>query len=231
MKTFWSRWLGRIFPGGLFLPCPECGQRTRRAGTLCDNCLKQLHWIDDAELEFIGNDDADAATRPWQQAAALFYYEHAGRDLMHRFKFQGHPELARPLGILLAAKIRQLGLPVNAVCPIPMPRFRQWRRTYNQSELLAKVISRELGLAYLPILKRKNVSAKQALLNRKQRRRNPVGSFYFGRKHRIDADNCRLLLVDDIYSTGSTLREAAKVLHKSGLASLWIACCAVTPHR
>lgn len=234
------QWLKKCFPPGLLLPCPWCQKRSQYAGDLCDDCQKKLQFFKyesacpqcGAKLaehqSCCSNCQPDHA--PWQAEAMLFAYNQAGRELMHRFKFKGHPELARPLGKLCAGLVKKLDFPVDAVVFIPMDRRRELRRSYNQAEVLADFIARELNVPVLRLLEHKPAKTKQSLLNIKQRAKNVSGAFLL-RQTKISISDLDLLLVDDIFTTGATMTSAAKTLNKAHPKSLRILCCAKTLHR
>lgn len=135
--------------------------------------------------------------------------------MLHRFKFEGRRGLARPLGNWLGVLIaEQAGWEPDLVVPVPLHRRRQAERGYNQASLLARFTAQALDIPMLPLLTKPQPALPQSSLSYRQRKENVRGVFaYKG----APLPGKRALLVDDIYSTGATMQEAAGVLHKQGL--------------
>lgn len=108
--------------------------------------------------------------------------------------------------------------------PIPIHFLRKWKRWYNQSELLCKEISNRTGLEYIPDLLLKNsFSRQQSKAWKKDRQKNIKNTFIFNKKHLDNLDNLKnkkIVLVDDVISTGSTLNEVSKVLNSAGFTDI-----------
>ncbi len=136
---------------------------------------------------------------------------------VHRLKFGDRPDLARPLGALLAARCRGAGLSraaVDLVVPVPLGLGRLARRGYNQSALLASRIARGLEVDALRLgLTRLRETSAQAELGREGREENVRGAFA-PRGSRLEGR--RVLLVDDVRTTGATLRAAARAVALGG---------------
>jgi ComF family protein len=117
--------------------------------------------------------------------------------------------------------IREIPLPIagKILVPVPLHWRRRWKRGYNQSELLAQILAREYGCPVIPLLRRCRPTRQQVGLNRKQRQHNVEGVFSLdGRrmgKKKVAADG-EIFLVDDVFTTGSTLHACAKVLAENG---------------
>ena len=135
------------------------------------------------------------------------------RKLIHRFKFDGLTALAP----LLAEPMRRC-LPENVdlLVPIPLPPRRARARGFNQSLLLAQVLSTSSGVPCREALARVRFTHQQALLTRRQRRANLRRAM----KAVIDVSGLRVLVIDDVLTTGSTAAEAARALKEAGAA--WV---------
>jgi ComF family protein len=129
-----------------------------------------------------------------------------------RFKYQPVPELAKPLGALLAAEALARGLKATDVVPVPLHPSRLFQRGFNQAALLARPVARALGAAFHPrALERIRSTDKQAELDRPARLHNVAGAF------RVRTPLHRpILLVDDVRTTGATQDECARVLRAAG---------------
>lgn len=141
-------------------------------------------------------------------------YEAELRELIHLFKFGGVRSLAAPFGRWLAeAMPRQQRF--DALVPVPLHWWRWLRRGFNQSALLARELSGRTGLPLLEgALQRVRATPQQALLTRGGRRRNVARAFQVARPALVAGR--RLMLVDDVYTTGATLNACAAELKKAG---------------
>ena len=180
--------------------CPICSAPVEREGTICKACL--LH-----ETHIKGK--------------AVFSYDGAVREALHRFKYEGRSAYAEDfirLGVKLAPEL----MPENAVLvPIPIHPKRRRERGYNQAALLAEAMERILPgnrLCVCPLLRRVKNTRVQKQLSMQMRRENMRGAFEVDRRMaeelwKLEAyRKAPLLLVDDIYTTGSTIEEAAATL-------------------
>jgi len=140
-------------------------------------------------------------------------YEGALRKLIHLFKYGKVESLAAPLSRLL---IR--ALPVeqrfDAVIAMPMHWRKRWERGFNQAELLARPIVRRYGLKLANNLRRARYTTAQAGLSESNRQANAKNSFSLRRPEELRGK--RILLVDDVFTTGATLRAAAAALKQAG---------------
>ncbi len=141
------------------------------------------------------------------------------REAIHHLKYSGRTSLAEPLGAYLEARWRSASLPADLIVPVPLHVARQRERGYNQSALLAIPLSRESKLPVVePALKRIKVTSPQVTLNAAERKANVCEAF----------EACddlvrgrRVLLVDDVCTTGATLESSSVALRRAGAASVW----------
>jgi ComF family protein len=152
--------------------------------------------------------------RGFDAAYSFGAYDGKLRALIHLFKYSGIRPLSRPLGGLLS-----LALPrdqrFDAVVPMPLHWWRRWRRGFNQSELLAREISRRCGIPVKGAVRRVKATATQAGLSNSRRRANVSGAFLAK-----DLRGLRVLLIDDVMTTGATASACAMAIKRAGAKSV-----------
>ena len=152
---------------------------------------------------------------PFAYARAATLYRDAVREALHAFKFGGKTGLCRPLGDLLADAGQTL-LPeprMDCLVPVPLHPARESERGFNQSLLLARRLARRWGLPVEKALRRVRPTRPQTDLSAGERRANVRGAFVIRRARVAGA---RVLLIDDIFTTGATAAECARVLLAEG---------------
>ena len=172
---------------------------------------------------------------PFERAVAYGSYEGGLRDLVHLLKFQQVRPAGAVLGRVLAETITKLekAMPVGriAVVPVPLHSSKQAQRGFNQAEMIARGALKKLSrpkrfeLCAGVLLRRRNTESQIGLTSRR-RRENLRGAFAVSDPTRIlDRD---ILLIDDVYTTGTTASECARVLLREGAARVWVATAART---
>jgi ComF family protein len=154
--------------------------------------------------------------RGYDQAWSYGAYDGPLRRLIHLLKYERIPTLARPLANLLARALPR-DCEFDSIVPVPMHWRRRWSRGFNQSALLARELSRRSGIPVNDALARTHRSA-QAGLSSAARRRNVSGSFLLAAGANVAGQ--RVLLIDDVLTTGSTAASCARVLKRAGAASV-----------
>ncbi len=159
----------------------------------------------------------DCITRriPFSLARSVYTYKSAVLTAIHKFKYNGKTVLARPLGQLMAAKAAELPVTPDIIVPVPLHEKRLRSRGFNQSLLLAEEISRhtDTDLDYLN-LQRVLYTKPQITLKAKARERNVTGAFRL--KNSGPFKGKKVLLIDDVFTTGATIRECSKILKRAG---------------
>jgi ComF family protein len=153
-------------------------------------------------------------------------YEDTLRELIHLFKYNQIRPLARPLGALLARAIPREHR-FDLIVPMPLHWKKRWSRGYNQSELLAKEVGRKWGVPVAKLVRRVKATAPQAGLSNSKRRLNVRGAF----KTNADLKGLRVLLIDDVLTTGATASACASVLKRAGAGHVAVAAVARTDRR
>lgn len=175
-------------------------------GLLCGGCTDDLPWRMHSALRMDGR----------LQCHASFRYEFPIVEFIGRGKFAGDAGLMTLVGQLMAARPPVPVGELDCLCAIPLPYWRGVRRGYNQALEIGRPIARTLGLPMLDALQRRGGLPTQRSLPRKARLRNLAGAFVADPR----VAGRRILLLDDVTTTGSTLRQAARALHAAGAAAV-----------
>jgi ComF family protein len=167
------------------------------------------------------------------RALAYGSYDGGLRELIHLLKYERVRPAANVLGRMLADVIRELGPSFGgdvAMVPVPLHRSKQRQREFNQTELIAQAALKLLpaGSVLLDssMLQRRRATQSQIGLSSHQRRENLRGAFMVSRP--IDVKGQTILLVDDVFTTGTTVSECARVLRRAGASKVWVATVART---
>ncbi|GHO95792.1 hypothetical protein KSF_058400 [Reticulibacter mediterranei] len=145
------------------------------------------------------------------------------RTCIHALKYEGRKQLAEPLGCLLAEAYTSYNLRTDIVLPVPLHTTRLQERGYNQSALLAAVCARQLGIVYRDdLIIRQRPTRPQVGLSLQERSRNVTGAFQSTCIFTTGAfAKRRILIIDDVCTTGSTIEACANALFAAGAHSIW----------
>ena len=181
--------------------CSVCGypfsSRNVDPGTLCGSCRRKLFAFDVARSQSPFTDPL--------------------KEIIHQFKYCGHLSLARPLARYLEGVYRRFPdhFRSDVIIPVPLHRARERERGFNQAAELAKHLSQRVDIPFkVGWLLRTRPTDVQAGLSRRQRRINMKGAFQVSPRARLAKQD--VLLVDDVFTTGTTLNECAKILKEHG---------------
>ncbi len=159
-----------------------------------------------------------------QWARSLWMMRGPARGAVHRFKYQNRHHLAADLAREMAAYLAACGAELpQLIVPVPLHSWRQWRRGYNQSALLAQELAALLNLPCAELLRRTRHTPSQTRLNRHKRQENVRDAFIINEALRgkyLPEQIPQSLLIDDVYTTGATLRECARQLKSAGFTSI-----------
>ena len=212
--------------------CPLCGKElTPGKERLCPDCEQGLPlWperrckgcggANDSYLDLCHNCQQIPGGRPWKIAVSGLPYYGSVREAIHRYKYREKVYFLPFLAGRMADEWLKMAsdVQVDAVTYIPLHWMRHLQRGYNQSEMLAKYLARRLGVPCIRALRRTRKTSQQAALDQAARLANirrvfaPVGG--------ETLLGMRLLLVDDVFTTGATLGEATKTLLKAGASEV-----------
>jgi ComF family protein len=146
-------------------------------------------------------------------------YDDVARVLVQKFKYSDHLELAPMLGQWMARAGRELTREADALVPVPLHWRRLWARRFNQSAALALAVGRIAGLPVLSeSLRRVRATPQQVGLDKSERAHNVQGAFRVSPERKADVAGRRLILVDDVLTSGATVEACARALLRAGAA-------------
>ena len=223
--------LNFVFP----LNCKVCGKpiRESRGYSICEDCFKTIKLIENPYCKkcgkpligtgfFLNNKDILCINCRKQHsyfncARSVGVYEKALRKCIHLFKYYREKKLAKPLGKLLInylSENTQYYQKVDLIIPVPLHKNDLVVRGFNQSLLLAIEIGNYFSIPVgRDILIKKKITTFQIKLSKKEREKNLINAFLIKEPERIKEKN--ILLIDDVFTTGSTVRECSKELKKA----------------
>ncbi len=232
----------------LVLPprCLGCGLLVEDQGALCSTCWSAMTFLADPLCRSCGlpfaYDPADSPTSgsggdsfvqdlacgaclaqppPFERARAVMRYDDGSRPLLLGFKHGDRTEAAPTFAGWLARAGRELLAEAEIVAPVPLHWRRLFARRYNQSALLASALARHCGARDIPdLLQRRRATPSQGRLNRAERHRNVAGAFAVHPRRATELEGRRLLLVDDVMTTGATVSACSRAALKAGAAAV-----------
>jgi ComF family protein len=217
--------IGVVYPPS----CIACHAALSEAQALCPACWSGIGFIERPYCERLGTpfavdlgegllSPATIADPPvFERARAVCRFDGTARELVHKLKYGDRLELALTLGRMMTQAGRDLLPDADLVVPVPLHRTRLWTRRFNQATALGSVVARLAGLPLDPAaLARVKRTRQQVGLTRAQRADNLQGAFKVlpGAKPKIEGR--RILLVDDVLTTGSTVNAASRALLRAG---------------
>lgn len=234
LRALWNGFLDLLYPppinclycGGVKLPgdyelcsecigaiefikqpcCVKCGKPVTVGVTYCGNCTGQMF--------------------SFERAVPVAIYRGWLKDAINALKFRGQMDLAKPLARMIAGRVAAAGLAFDMIVPVPMHRDRLQLRGYNHADLLAGYIGEFLGIPTCPrALKRHVDTVPQRTLKRSERERNLINVFVV--KERELVKSKRVLLVDDIFTTGFTAEGCSAALLEGGAQSVVVCIIAI----
>ena len=229
------RGLGRLGLNLLYPPsCMACHGAASAQDALCPACWRQVRFIERPYCERLGtpfaqdlgpgllSPEAMADPPVWARARAVASFDEGPvRQLVYRLKYYDRMEIARPLGRWMARAGAELLEEADLLVPVPLHRWRLASRQFNQAMALAASVSDCCGVPVEAFaLERARRSAPQVGLSRIQRAANMQGALRVAQERRHLIAGRRVVLVDDVLTSGATSNAAARVLLRAGAAQV-----------
>lgn len=186
-----------------FIPeqhCPKCGYPTEEGE--CSNCAENHY--------------------SFKQAVSVFSFQEVTRTLIHELKYTGYTGIADWFAnqmYIVLLKEKTL-MEIDFVIAVPLHRVRKRERSFNQSELIARALAKRMNKVYTnKAVRRKVFTKSQTMLNSTSRRKNLAGAFEIGS---LNPKGLSFLLIDDVFTTGTTVNEVTKVLLSAGTKQVFV---------
>jgi ComF family protein len=224
--------------------CMVCDTYTSAPGGLCPSCWQDTHFISGSTCTTCAAPLVGAVTGarcdscltfppPWQQGVAVLEYEGAGRRMLLALKHHDRLDLAPTLGTWLHRAAAPLLPHTDLITPVPLHPGRLAHRKFNQSAMLARPLAKLAGIAYIPdLLTRLRNTESQQGKDRIERQKNLKAAIAPTPRHRAALAGKRVLLVDDVLTTGATLSACTEACFAAGARNVNICVLArVEPRR
>jgi ComF family protein len=213
--------------------CPGCGAVTAEPRRFCLGCWQKLAFLGSPcccrcglPFEYQPGDHAECASclsNPpvFDRLRAAVAYGEVARSVALKLKYGGRPAVAETLAHFMRRQLEEVE-PGGVLAPVPLHRWRMWKRGYNQSALIASALARRTGLAAdLGLLARVRSTPPLGGLGRRERALAVRGAF---RAKRERTEGRTIILVDDVYTSGATANACARALKRAGAARVNIIC-------
>ena len=228
-REAWRVALGLLYPP----TCITCQAATGEPHALCAACWSSVRFIERPFCERLGTPFAVDLGQPllspaaiadppvFGRARAVAEYDGTASLLVHRLKYNDRLELARAMGGMMVRAGAELLADTDVIVPVPLHRWRLWWRRFNQAMALARVVSSESCVPCDPfLLARVKHTRRQVGLTKAQRQDNLQGAFRVPIEAKARLEGKRVLLIDDVLTTGSTANAASRALLRGGAASV-----------
>ncbi len=220
-----------VFPPG----CAHCHVRTELHGALCPACWSKLRFIERPFCEILGTPfgydpgagmlSAEAIANPpvFDRLRSVAVHEGIARDLVHNLKYRDRTDLAPMMAEWMVRAGGEALSACDCIVPVPLHRSRLFGRMFNQSAELARHAARLSGKAFEPLaLVRRKRTSQQVGLTANARELNVRGAFVVPESRASAVFGRRIVLIDDVYTTGATVSSATRALKKAGATDVTV---------
>lgn len=201
--------------------CADCEKKLRKIEPpVCIKCSKPINY-DSCNLLC---PDCSALDRSFEMSKSPFLYEGKIKDSIYSFKYYNKTYFYKFFGNFLLTFMNNNDYTnFDYIVSVPLHKSKMRTRGYNQSELIAKYLSDKLFIPYADALKRTKRTIKQSQQSKEDRRKNIKGAFIIKSPNKNEQiKNSNVLLVDDVYTTGSTADECSKTLLNFGVSKVYV---------
>ncbi len=215
--------------------CPGCGAITAEPHSFCMTCWGALRFLGRPCCEMcalpFAHEEGEGALcggcmkRPprFDRMRAAVAYGEIARKVVLRLKYGGRPGVAETVARFMARHVDAAAAPV--LVPVPLHRWRIWRRGYNQSALIARALARRHGLeVQLDLIERVKPTPPLKAMSPRQREETVRGAFRIADGRREALRGRHVLLIDDVYTSGATVSACARLLKRAGAARVDVLC-------
>lgn len=226
--------VGRLLDAVIPPRCLQCGSVVANSGALCADCFEKITFITAPICYrcgvpftdvYIGDSDlmacgACTAHPPvFGRARAVVIYDEHSRSLVTRLKYADRTDMAPALGRWMARAGQALLEEADVIFPVPLHRWRMLTRTYNQSAYLARHIAQLSGVpSEYNALRRVKATPSQGGLSASARKRNVSAAFAITKPGKVSGK--RVILIDDVLTTGATLNACSRTLYQAGASTV-----------
>jgi len=213
--------------------CLSCRKQLADDGGLCISCWRELRHIEEPVCEVMGTpfafDQGEGAVSaaglanppPWRRARAAVAFDDHSQPLVHGLKYHDRPEAGLVMARMMARAGRKLLRECDFVAPVPLHRMKLWRRRFNQSGFLGLKLAQQFGRpCEVSILVRVKATRPQVGLQHTERQKNVRGAFRIAAGQAAVVRDKKIVLVDDVMTTGATAAACAEALLKAGAAEV-----------
>lgn len=242
-KILTEKALEALYPSNIYCICCDNLIDATRPYALCDECVRNLHWANEKTCGKCGKilseswqmdlcHDCMEIPHTFEKGFACVEYGMYEKLLLRDYKYHGKAYYGEKLAELMTDRFALEELEVDCIVPVPMHKKKEQKRGYNQAALLSRGMARRMGKKWAgDILLRSRQTSPMNNLSPHERRENVRDAFTLNPKKCKLIENKTLLLVDDIFTTGSTLDECSKVLLEQGARRVYAICFAAGSNR
>lgn len=225
-----ARWPAQL----LFPPtCGGCRRIVSQPGTLCGVCWQRLRFLERPWCEVLGipfshemgagilSAEAIANPPPFDRARAAVAHTDVAKQMVHQLKYADRTDLAPWMARWMVRAGQELLVDTDLIVPVPLHRRRFLSRRFNQSAELARSVAQLAQQRYeAAVISRVKPTQQQVGLGARQRHDNVRGAFKVAEEAEIEVAGRKVLVVDDVYTTGATVAAVSKALRKAGAARI-----------
>lgn len=209
--------------------CIDCSEFVSNENSFCSNCWQKYKFIEDPickkcgrpfDIEIQSECLGCIKTKPkFDESRSIFKFDENSKKLIHNFKYHDKTLLSKFFSSQICSKFSDIIFESDLVTCVPMHKYRRLFRLYNHSQILSKDVAQRSNKAFLPdLLIKTRHTVSQTSLSKTQRRKNIVGSISVREKY--DIKGKKIILVDDVITTNTTVDLCAKLLKRAGASKV-----------